>query len=201
MRKHYSTFVLEIYRGVWEETKRRQSITMMSDPASFPQASWNHKIRNRWSSFFRRSKFSWSQLSGEDASDALPWPSISYCIAQRLLFRHWLLVFDEIQLLDVSSAGLLSDVLSWYWRLGGVVVGSSNKVPDELYRNGVQRERLEPFVEALKLRCPVHNMHGTTDYRETKTTNRTRTWFVKGQENQLNEALSQMLGTEEGIHI
>jgi hypothetical protein len=30
--------------------------------------------------------------------------------------------FDELQLLDASSAALLRDVLSWYWRLGGVVL-------------------------------------------------------------------------------
>ena len=51
-----------------------------------------------------------------------------------------LLVFDEVQLLDVSSATLLADVLSWFWRMGGVIVGTSNKVPDDLYKNGVQRE-------------------------------------------------------------
>ncbi|KIJ49377.1 hypothetical protein M422DRAFT_160910 [Sphaerobolus stellatus SS14] len=197
VRKHYSTLVLEIYRGVWEETKRRQRFSM-SDTTSFPQDTWNRKIRDRWNSFFRSGKFSWSQLGGPDLIGALPWPSISYCIAQRLLFRHWLLVFDEIQLLDVSSAGLLSDVLSWYWRLGGVVIGSSNKVPDELYRNGVQRERLEPFVEALKLRCPVHNMQGTLDYREIKAADRIgRTWFMKDQEKQFGETVTELLGRTE----
>ena len=43
--------------------------------------------------------------------------------------NHWLLYFDEIQILDVSSAGLISDVISWFWRMGGVVVATSNKVP------------------------------------------------------------------------
>jgi predicted ATPase len=56
---------------------------------------------------------------------------------------NWLLVFDEVQLLDVSSATLLADRLSWSRRMGGVIVGTSNKVPDDLYENGVQRERLE----------------------------------------------------------
>lgn len=67
-------------------------------------------------------------------------------------FLNWLLVFDEIQLRDVSSATLLTDVLSWFWRMGGVVVSTSNWLPYDLYRNGVQHERLEPFVPALKAR-------------------------------------------------
>lgn len=33
--------------------------------------------------------------------------------------------FDEMQLVDASSAALLRDVLSWYWRLGGVIVTCS----------------------------------------------------------------------------
>jgi protein AFG1 len=44
--------------------------------------------------------------------------------------QGWLLAFDEVQLVDIAGAGLVSRVLSWYWRLGGVVIGSSNRVPD-----------------------------------------------------------------------
>lgn len=43
--------------------------------------------------------------------------------------QGWLLAFDEVQLIDIAGAGLVSRVLSWYWRLGGVVVGTSNRVP------------------------------------------------------------------------
>ncbi|KAL5485156.1 hypothetical protein ACEPAI_7798 [Sanghuangporus weigelae] len=101
---------------------------------------------------------------------------------------HWLLAFDEFQLLDVSSAGLLADVLSWYWRMGGVVVASSNKVPDDLYRGGVQRERLEPFVETLKVRCPVFEMPGKGDWRREKANNGFRSyWFTKNCEGRLDD--------------
>lgn len=33
--------------------------------------------------------------------------------------------FDELQLLDASSAALLRDVLSWYWRFGGIIISCS----------------------------------------------------------------------------
>lgn len=38
--------------------------------------------------------------------------------------QGWLLAFDEVQLVDIAGAGLVSRVMSWYWRLGGVVVGT-----------------------------------------------------------------------------
>ncbi|KAG1739251.1 hypothetical protein EDB19DRAFT_848705 [Suillus lakei] len=50
--------------------------------------------------------------------------------------------------------------------LEGVVVGTSNKVPDDLCMNGVQRTRLEPFVEAMEARCPVTTMSSVHDWRQ-----------------------------------
>jgi predicted ATPase len=36
---------------------------------------------------------------------------------------------DEVQLLDVTGAGMINRLLSWYWRLGGVVIATSNRLP------------------------------------------------------------------------
>ena len=124
-------------------------------------------------------------------------PTIAFVVAQRLILKHWLLVFDEIQLLDVSSATLLADVLSWFWRMGGVIVGTSNKVPDDLYRNGVQRERLEPFVEAMKVRCPVTSMRTDRDWRQVKAASSTdRTWYTQGQQTDFERKLRALCDDE-----
>ncbi|KAL1760545.1 AFG1-like ATPase-domain-containing protein [Schizophyllum commune] len=171
-RKHYSLLVLEIYRGVWEETQRRMLERHHEpDAAPAPPETWNKTIREHWRRLTRAGAAPIRWASGARGSQAFSWysatsESIAYTVAQRLVLRHWLLVLDELQLLDVSSATLLADVLSWYWRMGGVIVGTSNRVPDDLYRNGVQRDRLEPFVEALKIRCPVVEMRSDTDWRE-----------------------------------
>ena len=54
-------------------------------------------------------------------------------------------------------------------RIGGFV-GTSNKVPIELYKNGVQRERLEPFVKVPKVRCPVVSLSASQDWRRLRGT-------------------------------
>jgi len=124
---------------------------------------------------------------------------MAYAVAQRLVRHHWLLVFDEIQLLDVSSASLLADVLSWFWRFGGIVVGTSNKVPEDLYKNGVQRDRLEPFVDALKARCPVLPMDVDEgrDWRvlraEARVGGGEKTWYVDRQQSDFENMLSEIL--------
>lgn len=61
--------------------------------------------------------------------------------------------------------------------MGGVIVGSSNKVPDDLYKNGVQHERLEPFVAALKARCPAVQILSQHDWRAVRGSEGKRSWY------------------------
>lgn len=204
VRKHYSQLVLEIYRAVWEETQRRMAtVSRSTEPAESPKVPWNRTIRENWRALVQSGSLpsTWARCptypSGMSATSD---PTIAFVIARRLILNHWLLVFDEVQLLDVSSANLLADVLSWFWRMGGVIVGTSNKVPEDLYKNGVQRERLEPFVAALKARCPVVSMQSTQDWRIVKGGDGVgRTWFKADQqtlfEAQLMSAVQSGLST------
>ena len=199
-RKHYNELVLEIYRAVWEETRRRM-VAMHASPTpddsqDRPSRPWNKLIREQWRQLVATGSLPIRWARGSKVSLTLSGtslePSIAYVVAQRLILRHWLLVFDEIQLLDVSSATLLADVLSWFWRMGGVIVGSSNKVPDDLYKNGVQRERLEPFVEALKARCPVVLMRSERDWRAIRSMRGERSWYTFAQRREFEEVVAQL---------
>ncbi|KAI0745914.1 AFG1-like ATPase-domain-containing protein [Earliella scabrosa] len=199
-RKHYNELVLEIYRAVWEETRRRMAAMhapeVPQEPDDRPRNSWNKLIRDQWRGLLSSGSLptQWRRKSnmGFSLSRGSLEPSIAYVVAQRLILRHWLLVFDEIQLLDVSSATLLADVLSWFWRMGGIIVGSSNKVPDDLYKNGVQRERLEPFVEALKARCPVVHMRSERDWRALRGDGGKRSWFTFAQRREFEATLAEI---------
>lgn len=196
-RKHYSELVLEIYRGVWEETQRRMKTAHQTTP---DVPAWDTAIRDRWRDLLAvaslPSKWASSRSVTFSSAGSATHPTIAFVVAQRLILKHWLIVFDEVQLLDVSSATLLADVLSWFWRMGGVLVGTSNKVPDDLYKNGVQRERLEPFVEALKARCPVIIMQAERDWREVRAGDRSgRTWYTFDQEAEFGRKLATLTGS------
>ena len=72
--------------------------------------------------------------------------------------QGWLLAFDEVQLVDIAGAGLVSRVLSWYWRLGGVVVATSNRVPEgESPHPGVCKRRLTIFPFGQTFTSKVSN--------------------------------------------
>ncbi|KAH8119309.1 AFG1-like ATPase-domain-containing protein, partial [Phellopilus nigrolimitatus] len=205
-RKHYNQLVLEIYRAVWEETQRRQALSYSDlgkrdEKEETGRPLWTKAVHERWRSLLNSGALpaSWKSASSRILSQPSE-PPIPFVIAHRLILQHWLLVFDELQLLDVSSAGLLADVLAWFWRMGGVVVASSNKVPDDLYRHGVQRERLEPFVEALKVRCPVHTMLGKNDWRRERAAGADGSmWFTMKQEREFREIVKQVTADEPGV--
>jgi protein AFG1 len=60
---------------------------------------------------------------------------------------------------------VMARLFAEFFRLGGVVVATSNRPPDQLYERGLQRSMFLPFIATLKKRCIVHDMESTTDYR------------------------------------
>ena len=76
-----------------------------------------------------------------------------------------ILCFDEFQVTDIADALILRRLFGSFWRSGGVVVATSNRMPEELYWKGLNRDLFLPFVEELKERCEIWRLDGKEDYR------------------------------------
>ncbi|ODV91026.1 hypothetical protein CANCADRAFT_2747 [Tortispora caseinolytica NRRL Y-17796] len=87
-------------------------------------------------------------------------------IGATLAEESTVLCFDEFQVTDVADAMLLRFLLESLIHNGVVLFMTSNRSPDDLYLNGVQRQSFIPCIELLKERTKVINLDSPTDYRK-----------------------------------
>ena len=61
---------------------------------------------------------------------------------------------------------------------GVVVVATSNRSPDDLYKNGLQRGNFLPFIEILKGHCHVVSLDSGIDYRAKAVSGKEQHYFM-----------------------
>ncbi len=86
-------------------------------------------------------------------------------IADRFKAETDVLCFDEFFVSDITDAMLLGGLMKALFARGITLVATSNIPPDELYRNGLQRARFLPAIDAIKQYCDIMNVDAGVDYR------------------------------------
>ncbi|KAH9943230.1 AFG1-like ATPase [Epithele typhae] len=86
-------------------------------------------------------------------------------VARDLAQDAYVLCFDEFQVTDIADAMILRQLFERLLNYGVTCVMTSNRHPDDLYKNGIQRSSFVPCIELLKERFEVTDLDSGTDYR------------------------------------
>ncbi|KAF9464853.1 AFG1-like ATPase-domain-containing protein [Collybia nuda] len=86
-------------------------------------------------------------------------------VARDLANDACVLCFDEFQVTDIADAMILRRLLESLLNFGVVCVVTSNRHPNDLYKNGIQRSSFIPTIELLKSQFEVTDLDSGTDYR------------------------------------
>ncbi len=86
-------------------------------------------------------------------------------IADDIAEETFVLCFDEFHVADITDAMILGGLLKALFDRGVTLVTTSNEHPDQLYHDGLQRQRFLPAIEMIKQHTVVENIDSGIDYR------------------------------------
>jgi cell division protein ZapE len=119
-------------------------------------------------------------------------------VARQIAVEATLLCFDEMQVTDIADAMILGRLFKELMELGVVVVATSNRIPDDLYKDGLNRQLFIPLIDRVNAEFEVIALDGPVDYRLDRLKG-VQTYYVPVNDattDQLSEAFFRLTDRE-----
>ena len=118
---------------------------------------FDDKLRAHFHRFMQRVHRELKDLAGEKNPLVM--------VADRIADEARVICFDEFFVSDITDAMILAGLFKRLFERGVVLVATSNIVPDQLYKDGLQRARFLPAIALIQENVEVVNVDGGVDYR------------------------------------
>lgn len=112
-------------------------------------------------------------------------------LAKEIAARVKVLCIDEFEIKDITDAMLVMRLFSFLSQNGVFIFLTTNIMPDNLYKDGLQRESFLPFIENIKKDFLILDLNSEKDYRlEKLAATKNKIFFPINDENKI--ALSKI---------
>tara|TARA_R110000737_G_scaffold132041_2_gene163709 strand:- start:1224 stop:2378 length:1155 start_codon:yes stop_codon:yes gene_type:complete len=150
----------DVVQGIYFHGRVGRGKTMLMD-FFYQQLALTRKRRIHFHHFMESVHQMLNELSGKDNPLGL--------IATAWSVEVDIICFDEFFVNDIADAMLLAGLLSAMLTHGITLVATSNCRPDQLYKNGLQRQRFLPTIAIIHQYCQIVSIDGPQDHRLVST--------------------------------
>ncbi len=132
----------------------------------FDHVELEQKRRVHFHAFMQEMHDLISRARTEGVDDPIP------RVADKVADEAALLCFDEMQITDITDAMLVGRLFEALFDRGVVMVATSNRHPDDLYKDGLNRQLFLPFIALFKEKMEVFELESPTDHRQARLAGR-----------------------------
>jgi len=127
----------------------------------FETVQLEHKRRVHFHAFLQDIHARFSDFRSQNPGGGDPIPSVIKSIVEETV----LLCFDELQVVNIVDAMILGRLFEGLFQHGVVIVATSNRPPNDLYKDGLQRKKFIPFIDLISRKLDVIQLGAERDYR------------------------------------
>lgn len=108
-------------------------------------------------------------------------------VAKKLAQDYEVICLDELEINDITDAMIVGKLFKELLDHKIIIITTSNRHPDELYQDGLQRAKFLEFIEIIKQKLNLFYLNNHTDYRLSKISANQKVFFTPNNKSNQKE--------------